>query len=490
MVNISISDFVVAIPEIYLILVAFIMLLFGMFQNAQDYNNNIIFFNKLSYISVIVMLLTMVLIYSIGDTYVETFNSLFIISPLIYIFKLIIVFLMVLICILSRRYLIGMGFFHYEYIVVLFFFLCGNLLMISSNDFISFYVALELTTISTYVLIFINKSSRSSNDAGIKYFLLGALGTGFLLYGISLIYGFTGFTNFIEVKRALGAGINNWIVVIGLVLIIIGLGFKLSLVPFHMWTPDVYSGVHSPMTLLLSTVSKVAILFIFIRILWEPLLPLYPYWKHIIQILIIASALIGFIASIYQTNIKSFIAYSSIANMAYMLMPILVPSAAAAKNIIIYVLAYSSALIGFFGVLMLLKKDNKPIEEIYDLKGISVNHPYLAFMISTFLISMAGLPITAGFFGKIFILYSILGAGSYYLAGFVALLSVVIVYFYLKVIKIIYFDTYQVNDVYSYTKKGNLDINITVIFLFIFSIGFILFVSKITNILDRFVLVF
>ncbi|MCL2567243.1 MAG: NADH-quinone oxidoreductase subunit N [Alphaproteobacteria bacterium] len=487
MINIGSSNFIIAIPEIYLIIVAFMILLVGLFTRSADNSSKILLFNRLSSLNIIAIVFGFILVYAIGDMYVETFHNLYIISPIIFLFKLVIIFFFLIIAVISRIYLIDRGINQYEYIVIMLFFLVGNLLMLSSNDFIAFYVTLELTTICTYVLMFMAKKDIFSIQAGIKYFLLGVLGTAFLLYGISLVYGYTGLTNWTEIRAALNGGAQNWVLLMGLVMILVGIGFKLSLVPFHMWTPDVYRGVNKFMLLMLSVISKFSILFITIRILWEPFNGIISQWQQIIILLIVVSALIGFIVAIYQTNIKSFIAYSSIANMSYMLMAALAPSAEAVKNLIIFSIAYGAALIGFVGTLMMLKRNNQPIADIYDLKGLSKNFPYLAFMLSTFLISMAGLPITAGFFGKILVLYSVFLSKFYLLGVLVALLTVVMMYFYLKVIKIMYFDSFEDTSISFYASKSNFLAKFTLGALFLFTILFVVFLYPMTKILEEIV---
>lgn len=240
MKSVGISNFIIAIPEIYLVLIAFTILLFGLTQSVKEYVEKIVFFYKISYITMFSIFLSIILIISIGDIYVASFNGIFMISPTIYVYKIIILLLVLMITVLSRRYLIDIEMFHYEYLVVFLFFIVGNLLMVSSNDFLAFYTTLELTTVCLYIMMFMDKYSNFSIEAGIKYFLLGALGTAFLLYGISLLYGYTGHTGFLEIKTFLQDKPDNWIAIIALVLIVVGIGFKLSLVPFHMWTPDVY----------------------------------------------------------------------------------------------------------------------------------------------------------------------------------------------------------------------------------------------------------
>ncbi len=490
MINIGSSNFIIAMPEIYLSLVAILILLVGLFSKSKNSEDKILLFNKLSFLNIIVILFSLVLVYSIGDIYVKTFNNLYIVSPIIYIFKLIIIFFVLIIAILSRVYLIDKGINQFEYIFVLLLFLVGNLLMISSNDFIAFYVTLELTTVCTYVLMFINKKDVSSSQAGIKYFLLGALGTAFLLYGISLIYGYTGLTNFAEIRSYLIPDSKNWVLLIGLIMMLVGIGFKLSLVPFHMWTPDVYKGVNKFVLLLLSVVSKFSLMFIFIRILWEPFISIIDQWEQIIILLIILSSLLGFIVSIYQINIKTFVAYSSIANISYMLMVVLNPSILSVKSLVIFSLSYGIALIGFVGTIMMFKRNNKQVEDIYDLKGLYKDYPYISFILSTFLISMAGLPITAGFFGKISVLYSVFLNGYYLLGTLVALLSVIMMYFYLKVIKIIYFDSYEDVKLEFYASKKNFVALATIGCLFVITILFVFLLIPLSKILDELVFIF
>lgn len=487
MKSVGLSNFIIAIPEIYLVLIAFIILLFGLTQNVKEYVEKIVFFYKISYITMFSIFLSIILIISIGDVYVASFNGIFMISPTIYVYKIILLLLVLMITILSRRYLIDIEMFHYEYLVVFLFFVVGNLLMVSSNDFLAFYTTLELTTICLYILMFMDKYSTFSMEAGIKYFLLGALGTAFLLYGISLLYGYTGNTSFTEIKAFLQNKPDNWIAIIALVMIIVGIGFKLSLVPFHMWTPDVYRGVNNFVLLLLAVIVKISVLFIFVRILWEPLLYMKDQWQYIIELLIILSAIIGFIVAIYQTSLKSFIAYSSIGNMSYILLAVLNPSVFSMKSITFYLVSYAVALIGFVASCMLVKKDNKFIEEIYDLKGLYKFHPYLAFMITIFLLSLAGMPITAGFFAKGFILFAAIKLHLFTLAVVVAVLSVVIMYYYFRIIRIMYF-TYEEegDDLQLSYAQTKIDLSLVLLILFTFVIGFIFFLYPLNLLLGNF----
>jgi len=332
-----------------------------------------------------------------------------------------------------------------------------------------------------------DKYSNFSMEAGIKYFLLGSLGTAFLLYGISLLYGYTGHTSFTEIKTFLQNKPDNWIAIIALVMIIVGIGFKLSLVPFHMWTPDVYKGVNNFVLLLLAVIVKISVIFIFVRILWEPLLYMRDQWQYIIELLIVLSAIIGFVVAIYQTSLKSFIAYSSIGNMSYVLLAVLNPSVLSMKSITFYLVSYSVALIGFVASCMLIKKDNKFIEEIYDLKGLYKYHPYLAFMITVFLLSLAGIPITAGFFAKGFILFATIKLHLFTLAVVVAVLSVVIMYYYFRIIRVMYF-TYEDegDDLQLSYAKTKVDLSIVLLILFTFTLGFIFLLYPLNSLLSNF----
>jgi NADH-quinone oxidoreductase subunit N len=486
MSNISFSNFMVVIPELYLLTMSFVILIYGVFYKINDNNEKILFFNKISYLSVLILICLLGLIYSMGDIYVEAFNGLFVINPVIYIFKIIIVFFMLIIIVLSKRYLINIGIISFEYFTILLLFLLGNLLLVSSNDLMSFYLSLELATIASYILIFMNRYSPYSNEAGLKYFILGALGTGFLLYGLSLIYGFSGATNFIEIKKYLSSvNVNNWIVILGVIMVLVGIGFKLSLAPFHMWTIDVYKGSSTSVLMILSTIVKFSVMFVLLRLLFEAFFPLQNYWKQIIQLLIIISAFVGFIGAINQKSIKGFIAYSSIGNMAYLLMVALLNSTNYFVYFFIYIIIYGVSVIGFLGTTMLFKNKANELVNISDLKGLSKQSPYYAFVMSVFLLSMAGLPITSGFFAKALVLYAMIKANYYVLVLLVSFLTVAITYVYLRIIKNIYFDECEDCTLYLYSKKDNGILELTLFLLFTFTLGFILFLSPLLKFLTK-----
>ncbi len=484
MINISFSNFLIAMPEIYLVFMAFILIFFSFFQSRQDDSAKIIFFNNFFYLTLLILLLALALVCTTGNTYVSSFNSLFIISPIIYSFKIIIIVLAILLILIIKPTLIDIGLgYNCEYLVVYLFAITANLLLLSSNDFMSVYVSIEALSIATYILIFMYKDQQDNLEAGIKYFLLSALGTGFMLYGISFIYGFSGSTNFIEIKKALMVQSNNWLVVLSVVGIIVGFGFKLSLAPFHMWTSDVYKGVYTPITLFLAVITKVAIMILFIRILWEPFFGIYKYWYNIVYFLILASAVVGYIIAITQSNLKRFLAYSSIANMSYVLLASLNISSNSINHIIIYFITYMLALIGFIAVIMLIKKNNQYVEDVADLNGLHKKYPYLAFAITIFSLSLAGIPITAGFFGKFLILYSAFASNTYLLPIVILLLTVVIMYYYFNIIKAVYINKYTVDNL-SYAVKNNIGV-LTLIGLLIFIIlTFVVWLNPLNTLLD------
>ncbi len=486
--NISISSFVIAIPEIYILVLAFLILLLGLFNKPENDNDKIIFFHKLYYLYLFTLASSIFLIYSMGVIYSSTFKGLFIVSPSIYIFKIVIISFTFILSMLSRKALLDIEFVKTEAIVISLFMLAGNLFLLSSNNLLSFYIALELVTICTYALIFIQKEVFVSSEAGLKYFILGSIATGFILYGISLIYGFTGYLDFIAIKSSIGDFYSNWIFIIGIVMLIIGISFKLSLAPFHMWTPDVYKGTTYYLVMVMSTVIKFSVLFIFIRIFWEVFPVIYNIWSPVIKILIVFSGVIGFILAINQHKIKGFIAYSSIANMSYVLLAMLNMSSSSLINIIIYVVIYGFSLLGFIGIIMSLKRNNEYIQDIYSLTGLATQRPYIAFAMVIFVLSMAGLPITAGFFAKVFILVSSLSAGLYSLSLIVALLSIVIMYYYFKIIKIIFFDK-DVEAYYNYDLKKTSGTNITIFVLFVVTIGGIFFLKPLISYLESIITV-
>ena len=310
--------------------------------------------------------------------------------------------------------------------------------MISSYDLIVFYLGLELQSLCLYILASFKTEDERSNEAGLKYFVLSALASGILLYGCSLIYGFTGSTNFDVISNNLDS--SNTGAVFGIVFIIVGLAFKISAVPFHMWTPDVYEGSPTSVTSFFALIPKIAALTVFIRFMYVPFINVIDQWQTIIIFLSIASMILGAVAAIGQNNIKRLMAYSSIGHMGYALAGLATGTNAGVQSTIIYLTIYLVMNLGAFGCIFMMKRENVYYENINDLSGLSKNHPMLALSFLIILFSLAGIPPLAGFFAKFYIFMSVIESKMYALAIIGLVTTVVSSFYYLRIIKIIYFD--------------------------------------------------
>jgi NADH-quinone oxidoreductase subunit N len=330
----------------------------------------------------------------------------------------------------------------FEFPVLLVLSTLGILLMISANDLISLYLGLELQSLAIYVIAAINRDSLKSTEAGLKYFVLGALSSGMLLYGMSLVYGFTGHTHFVDVAHALTAdGARSLGLVFGLVFILAGIAFKISAVPFHMWTPDVYEGAPTPVTAFLAGAPKVAAMAMMTRIVITAFQPILADWQQIITFISIASMLLGSFAAIGQKNIKRLMAYSSIGHMGYALVGLAAGTQTGVSGVMLYMLIYMAMTLGSFAIIMSMRRaDGTQVENIDDLAGLSTTNPFMAIVQTALMFSLAGIPPLAGFFAKYFVFVAAIQAHLYGLAIIGVLASVVGCYYYLRVIKVMWFD--------------------------------------------------
>jgi NADH-quinone oxidoreductase subunit N len=312
------------------------------------------------------------------------------------------------------------------------------MVMISSNDLMVFYIGLELQSLALYVLASFNRDQLKSSESGLKYFVLSALSSGLLLYGCSLIYGFSGSTNFDVIADTVSS--NNYGLTFGIVFILVGLSFKISAVPFHMWAPDVYEGSPTPVTLFFSIVPKIAALTVFIRFLYIPFINMIDQWQPILIFISIASMIFGAVAAIGQKNLKRLIAYSSIGHIGYALAGLSVGTNEGLQSSIVYISIYIVMNLGFFSCLLMMKKNDLYFETIDDLSGLSRNHPILSICFMVVLFSLAGIPPLAGFFAKFYIFKSVIEQSMYFLAIVGLLSTVIAAFYYLRIIKVIYFD--------------------------------------------------
>jgi NADH-quinone oxidoreductase subunit N len=330
----------------------------------------------------------------------------------------------------------------FEFPVLLLFATLGMMMMLSANDLIALYVGLELQSLALYVVAAFQRDSERSTEAGLKYFVLGALSSGMLLYGASMVYGFAGTTSFAGLATAF-AGTHGPIaigLIVGLVFVIAGLAFKVSAVPFHMWTPDVYEGAPTPVTAFFAAAPKLAAIGLFMRVMVGPFRELHGEWLQIIWFISVASMILGAVAAVAQTNIKRLMAYSSIGNMGYALVGLAPGTPEGIRGVLVYVAIYLFMTLGTFGCILLMRQKGKLVEGIYDLAGLSRTNPPMAAALAIFMFSLAGVPPLAGFFGKFYVFYAAVQTGLIWLAviGFVT--SVVSAFYYLRIVKVMYFD--------------------------------------------------
>ena len=426
------TDLTLVFPEIFLSLSIMFLLILGVFKKNSS--------KLIQNMSLIVLLITAVITFNetLGVDQLILFNGSVIIDYLSSFMKIVTLLAAFLVLIISSNYLRTLKIFKIEYPILILSSVLGMMIMISSNDLIVFYMGLELQSLALYVLATFNRDQIKSSEAGLKYFVLSALSSGLLLYGCSLIYGFTGSTNFNLIANQLNS--NEYALTFGIVFILVGLAFKISAVPFHMWAPDVYEGSPTSVTLFFTMVPKIAALTVFIRFLYVPFLNLIDQWQMILIFLSIASMLFGAIAAIGQTNLKRLVAYSSIGHVGYALAGLATGTNDGIQSSVIYITIYILMNLGLFSCLLMMKRNNEYYEEIDDLSGLSKNHPLLSISLLVILFSLAGIPPLAGFFAKFYIFKSVLEQSMYFLAIVGLLSTVVAAFYYLRIIKIMYFD--------------------------------------------------
>ena len=358
--------------------------------------------------------------------------------------------------ILSIGSLKDTGLFRFEYSILILLSGIGMMLMVSANNLLSLYVSLELQSLCLYVLAAIKRDDLKSSEAGIKYFILGALSSGLLLFGSSLIYGYTGSLDFDLIGGTIrqNAGMMAPGVVVGMVFLMAGLCFKISAVPFHMWTPDVYQGAPTSVTALFAIVTKIAAMGLLIRLLTVPFAAAFPQWSQILIFVSLASVILGSLAGLVQTNIKRLLAYSSIGNMGFALIGLLPGTPEGIASVVIYVTLYMIMTAGTFGIVMNMRRNGQSVENITDLTGLSKSSPATAYALASLMFSMSGIPPLAGFFSKLFVFQAAVAAGYMTVAVIGVVASVIGAYYYLRVIKVMFFDkSEEVLDVNPHTSR-------------------------------------
>ena len=425
-----ISNLKIMLPEIFLSLSIFSILMAGVFIKKS--------FNIIFNLTSLIIIVTISIILTGSSDEKKIFLDSFTRDAFSNYFKILILLSSLFVLNSSKQFIIENKLNKFEYPIIILLSILGMFFMVSSNDLILFYLGLELQSLSLYILATIDRDNIRSTESGIKYFVLSALSSGLLLYGCSLLYGFTGSTNFDFIAKQLST--ENTGAVFAMVFILVGLAFKVSAVPFHMWTPDVYEGAPTSITSYFAVVPKVAGLALLIKFMFIPFSNILSEWQMIIIFLSIASMILGAVAAMVQTNFKRLLAYSSIGHIGYALAGVATGAISGYQSAIVYISIYVIMNIGAFSCLYLLKKDGEYKENISDLSGISKKHPLLAISLLIILFSLAGIPPLAGFFAKFYIFKSVIEQSMYFLAIVGLLSTVVAAFYYLRIINIMYFD--------------------------------------------------
>jgi NADH-quinone oxidoreductase subunit N len=428
------SDLALLTPELMLAIGAMALLMVGVFIRSEA--------TAAKWVS----LLTLLLLIAAGATALllvpggggTAFGGAFVFDPLALFSKVAICGAAAVTLFLAGPYLKSERLAKFEFSVLVSLAVLGMAMMVSANDLMSLYMGVELQSLALYVLAAFNRDSLRASEAGLKYFVLGALSSGLLLYGASLVYGFSGATGFADIAAAVGEDPSVGLV-FGLVFLICGLAFKVSAAPFHMWTPDVYEGAPTPVTAFFATAPKMAAMILLARLLYEPFGNAADSWQQVIWIIAALSMAVGAFGALTQTNIKRLMAYSSIGNMGYALVAVAAASETGLWALLAFMILYMVGVVGAFGVILSMRTPEGMVEEIDDLSGLSQTRPGLAWSMTGVMFSIGGLPFMVGFFGKLFIFYAAVQAGLIWLVVLAALASVVSAAYYLRVVRVIWF---------------------------------------------------
>ena len=461
------------IPELFLTTSIMILLMLGVF-----YKNS---FNLIFKLSTIVLLATFILLFNHSvDTSAKLFNNSYTIDYLSLFMKALTLVACIFVMLSSFDYIKLIGINKIEYPILILSATLGMMIMISSYDLIVFYMGLELQSLSLYVLVSFNRDSYRSTEAGLKYFVLSALSSGLLLYGCSLIYGFSNSTNFDLIAQNIDQ--FNTGSIFGIVFILVGLAFKVSAVPFHMWAPDVYEGSPTSVTAFFAIVPKVAALTVFIRFLYVPFINLVDQWQMIIIFISLASMILGAVAAIGQTNLKRLMAYSAIGHMGYALAGLATGSNEGIQSTVIYLSIYLIMNLGIFSCIFMMKRKDIFYEDIQDLSGLSKNHPIISVCLLVLLFSLAGIPPLAGFFAKFYVFMAVIKVEMYTLAIIGLITTVISAFYYLRIIKIIYFD--DPKEIFEIDKNLGLKVSLflSTIIILIYFIYPSLLIDMVSNI--------
>jgi len=432
---ISTSELILLSPEIMLLTLACIILIVDTF--GDDKNRTLTY--QLSQLTIIAVMIAVYYLYPESST--RILNGQFVHDAMSTVLKVAICITTLIVFFYSHDYLKEHELMKGEYFVLSLFAVLGMMVMVSANSLLSIYLGLELLSLSLYAMVALHRNSKFASEAAMKYFVLGALASGMLLYGISILYGVSGTIELPELARFISAQTeSNLLLVFGLVFVIVGIAFKFGAVPFHMWVPDVYEGAPTSVTLFISTAPKIAVFAMAIRLLVDGMFPLAHNWQEMLMVLSVMSMAAGNIIAISQSNIKRMLAYSTIAHMGFLLLGLLSGTQSGFAGSMFYVIVYALMSLGTFGMVILLGRKGHEADLLDDFKGLSERSPWYAFIMLVLMFSLAGVPPFAGFWSKWFVIKEIIAVGYVWLAVLAVMLSVIGAYYYLRIVKLMYFD--------------------------------------------------
>jgi NADH-quinone oxidoreductase subunit N len=440
--NFQIPDFMPALPEIFLLSMVCIILIVDLYLTDKTR----VFTNLLSLGTLAVTAALTVTMHTAEPVY--TFSGSFVSDSMGDVLKIFVYLVTAVVFVYSRPYLEARGLFKGEFFTLGLFGVLGMMVLISAHNLLTIYLGLELLSLSMYAMVALHRDSVSASEAAMKYFVLGALASGMLLYGMSLIYGVTGTLDITTVHQqiaVLTAGGESIVLGLGLVLVIVGMAFKLGAVPFHMWVPDVYHGAPTAVTMYIGAAPKIAAFAMVMRLLVEGLGDLHAQWQDILIIMAVLSMAVGNIIAIAQTNIKRMLAYSTISHVGFLLLGVLSGTQAGYSASMFYAIVYALMSMGGFGMIILLSRAGFEADNLNDFKGLSNRSPWFALMMLILMFSMAGVPPTLGFYAKLSVLQAVVGADLTWLAVTAVVFSIIGAFYYLRIIKLMYFDKAEDN---------------------------------------------
>ena len=444
-------NYTVAWPEIFLLTMACVVLVVDVYLTDENRNTTYV----LSQLSLVITLVLIAL--HMVDTKTVAFNGTYISDAMGDVLQFFVVAIVAIVFVYSREYLKDRGIFKGEFYVLGLFGLLGMMIMISAYHMLTLYLGLELLSLSLYAMVAFDRNNGKASEAAMKYFVLGAIASGMLLYGMSMIYGMTGSLNIEQIAASIAEQKDmNLVLVFGLVFMVIGLAFKLGAVPFHMWIPDVYQGSPTSVTSYLATAPKIAGFAMIMRLLAEGMGHLQADWQGMLVIMAVLSMALGNVIAIAQTNLKRMLAYSTISHVGFIMLGILAGNQDGYSASMFYTLTYALMSLGGFGMIILLARSGFEAENIEDFKGLNKRSPWFAFMMLILMFSMAGVPPTVGFWAKLAVLKAVVDIEMLWLALFAVFFSIIGVYYYLRIVKVMYFD--EAEDMAPIEKTRDLQI--------------------------------